>query len=273
MNEVYTSDVIVLKTEPVIEYSKLQEISKDVVSRIAALELDKIVANEDTVKKLKDIRAALNKESAQYEASRKTIKQLVLAPYDLFEGQYKDLILNRFKDADIALKTKIDEVEGAMKAVKEAELKSYFDEVKEAYGIGFINYENVGLNVTLTASMKSLKEQILTFVQRIDSELQVIDADEYKDDILVVYRRTLNLTQSITQVKNDIKAKQELQSRRESLEQMKQREQTPAPTPTTSIEESELDEIMTITFTVTASRRKLRALKAFIQTNEIKVEK
>lgn len=264
-----TNEVIVLKTEPVIEYSKLEEISKEVTQRIADLGLDKIEASEDTVKTLKEIRASLNKESAQYEASRKTIKQLVMAPYDTFEGKYKDLILNRFKEADTVLKTKIDEVENAMRLAKENEVKSYFDEVKAAFAIDFITYENVGLNVTLSASVKSLKEQVLKFVQQVDTDLQIIDADEHKDDILVIYQQTLNLGQSIIQVKNNIKAKEELQAKREAALQESRREtnQTVKSTPI----DPTLDEVLEVTFTVKASRKKLRELKAYLQINGIEV--
>lgn len=262
-----TNEVIVLKTEPVIEYSKLEEISKEVTKRIDDLQLDKIEANEDTVKTLKEFRANLNKESALYEASRKTIKQLVLAPYEQFETSYKDLILNQFKSADTLLKSKIEDVEGKMKAAKENELKAYFEEVKEAFDIDFITYENVGMNVTLSASPKSLKEQILKFVQQIDSDLQIINTDEHKDDILIVYQRTLNLNQSIIQVKNDIKAKEELQAKREAILQESRREtnQTVKSTPI----DPTLDEVLEVSFTVKASRKKLRELKAYLQINGI----
>jgi hypothetical protein len=173
----------------------LEEISKDVVARIDQLELDKIEANEDTIKQLKDIRAALNKESTLYEGSRKTIKQLILAPYEKFETSYKDLILNRYKDADALLKSKIDEVESKIKAERTLEIKTYFKEVCEAYAVDFVTYEQAQINVTLSASTKSLKDAVLKFVQQIDSDIQVIVSDENRDEIMVVYRRTLNLSQ------------------------------------------------------------------------------
>jgi hypothetical protein len=272
------NNVIVLQTEPVIEYSKLEEISKDVVARIDQLELDKIEANEDTIKQLKDIRAALNKESTLYEGSRKTIKQLILAPYEKFETSYKDLILNRYKDADALLKSKIDEVESKIKAERTLEIKTYFKEVCEAYAVDFVTYEQAQINVTLSASTKSLKDAVLKFVQQIDSDIQVIVSDENRDEIMVVYRRTLNLSQSVTQVRNDIKAREALKKQREEAQSTYVPTQTISPQTTAPQKEVEqpsidpsLDEVLEVTFTVSSTRRKIRSLKAFIEANGITI--
>ena len=268
------NNVIVLQTEPVIEYSKLEEISKDVAARIDQLELDKIEANEDSIKQLKDIRAALNKESTLYEGSRKTIKQLILAPYEKFETSYKDLILNRYKDADALLKSKIDEVESKIKAERTLEIKTYFKEVCEAYAVDFVTYEQAQINVTLSASTRSLKDAVLKFVQQIDSDIQVIVSDENRDEIMVVYRRTLNLSHSVTQVRNDIKARETLKKQREEA----QNAYVATPQTTTPQKEVEqpsvdpsLDEVLEVTFTVSSTRRKIRSLKAFIEANGITI--
>ena len=146
-------DLIVIKQLPQIE-EHLKELSVEVDKKVENAK--SLVCTEENVKTIKQVRADLNKEFRETEQQRKIVKEQILAPYMQFENIYKEYISDKYKSADSDLKTKIDIIENELKAKKEQEVKDYFEEYKIANNIDFITYEQARINVTLTASMKSL---------------------------------------------------------------------------------------------------------------------
>lgn len=147
--------------------------------------------------------------------AEKRSKKAIMTPYEQFEAVYKDCISDTYKKADTELKGKIDSVENELKEQKKAEVKGYFDEYLTATGIDFVTFENANINVTLSASMKSLKEQAKAFVDKIVDDLNLIDTQEHKDEILYEYKQSLNVSNAITTVANRYKAIEEAKAREE----------------------------------------------------------
>ncbi len=87
---------------------RLQAVGARVTERLKELGVDTLVATEDTVKSLKDLRAELNKELTEFESQRKWVKEGVLNPYNEFETIYKAEISEKYKGAIDTLKTKIE---------------------------------------------------------------------------------------------------------------------------------------------------------------------
>lgn len=194
--------LIVVKQLPEIEeHLKLiqQEIKEKVDAALA------MVCTEETVKEIKAIRAELNKDFTGLESKRKEVKTAILSPYEQFEAIYKACVTDIFKPADAQLKAKIDEVENALKEEKAAELLTYFLEYCESKGVDFVNFNQTGITVTLSASLKALKEQVKTFIDKVSDELALIETQENKVEILVEYKNTLNVAQAITTVSNRMK--------------------------------------------------------------------
>ena len=150
-----SKEVIVVRQLPEIE-ERLQEIKVDVSERVK--DAMALVCTEETIQEIKKIRAELNREFKEWEEKRREVKKAIMTPYDNFEAAYKDCITDIYKRGDADLKAKIDSLENEMKEQKAAEVKEYFDEYLASKNIDFITYENADINVTLSASMKSLKE-------------------------------------------------------------------------------------------------------------------
>jgi len=285
-----SNEIIAVKQLPIIE-EKLAEIKAAVTSKVdLAMSL---VCTEETYKDIKKTRADLNAEFKAWEEKRKEVKAAVMTPYEKFEAIYKDCISDSYKKADKDLKGKIDSVEGELKAKKEQEVKEYFAEYLLSKDIDFITYENAGINVTLSASMKSLKEAAKAFIDRICDDLNFIDTctiQENKAAILVEYKKTLNVSQSIMTVTERLKAVEEEKARQEeaarqaemarqaaeqeviltppTMEEVQEEVLTP---PTMEIEE-EPEEEYTMKFSVTAPLSKLRELKEFLNKGGYKYE-
>lgn len=279
-----SNEIIVVKQLPVIE-QQLAQIKEQVTERVETV--TSLVVTEDTVKTVKKARAELGAEFKSWEEKRKEVKKAVITPYEKFEEVYNDCISNSYKTADKLLKQRIDEVENELKAKKAAEVQSYFEEYLESKSIDFITYEQAGINVTLSASLKSLKEQAKAFIDRIESDLKLIETfTDLKAEILVEYKKSLNVSDAITGVKARAKAVQEEQARQEAEAEKRaseaQRVETikaaipeapaavEAPTEQTAAPAPE--QKFCIRFTVKGTKEQLIALKKFLNEGEYEYE-
>jgi len=267
------NQLIVVKQLPIIE-EQLKQLSTEIEQKVEKAK--SLVCTEETVKDIKQLRANLNKDFKELEAQRKIVKGQVLAPYMKFEEVYKQYVSDKFKSADNELKSKVDSVENELKAKKEQEIKDYFEEYKTANNIDFITYEQAKINVTLSASIKSLKEQVKAFIDKIVDDLNLIETQEYKTEILIEYKQTLNVSQAITTVTNRFKVIEEERKKQEDfikeaskavIIEAKDNPYTPqnqevlqAP----AVEEKQ-EQILTVKFVVKGTKTKLKALKEFLE--------
>ena len=289
-------EIILLKQEPIIEYSLLAEVGEAIQARIVDLNLDGQVVTDQTVKSVKDMRTELNKEFAEFEKQRKFIKEAVSKPYQEFEAKYKEFVAKHYNEADDTLKGKIFSFENKLRLEREKELQGYFAELCSAKNINFVPFGLMHLNITLSASLKSLKTQILEFVSKVEQDIElaktVSDSQEFNDKVMYEYRRSLDINAAINTVKEreqaliaakekaeaEAKRKAEaeeqarLQAEKEATEQATETEPLKAP----MVEEQQpantgTAEEFEMTFTVKGTIEQLKALKQFIVDNNIKI--
>ena len=278
------NELIVIKQLPIIE-EQLRKASDEIDEKVKNAVA--LVCNEETIKIVKEVRATLNKELKEFEDKRKQVKSEIMKPYEDFESSYKKYISDKYKSADVELKNKIDVVENELKANKKAEIVNYFNEYLNSKNIDFVTFESANINVTLTASMKSLKEQAKNFIDKISDDLKLIDTQEHKAEILVEYKQSLNVSQAITSVTNRFKAIEEEKRKLEKEQELQKEiveiakesdkyvdthvptiEEVPQMTIETPLEAPtivETEEILTLKFTVKGTRKELKALKEFLE--------
>lgn len=267
------NEIIVLKQLPEI-VEQLDLVSKEVKTKVdRAVSL---VCNEDTVKEVKKTRAELNKEFNELESQRKQVKQAIMAKYDEFEDIYKDKVANLYKQADVDLKTKIDNVEQDLKDEKEIELKTFAEQWFISKGIeGYVKFEDIGLNITLSASMKSLKDQIVEFCEKVFNDIKLIELEEYKEEILVEYQNTLDFANSKLKVVERhrlidmMKELQEKEAEKEKQEEQVAEKVEEITVPKEVIEE---DEIIEVQFKVKDTKAKIVKLREFMKEEGINYE-
>jgi len=190
---------IILIQNPIIKH-ELVAVGAAVTARLEELNIENQVATEETMQALKNLRAELNKELADYELQRKAVKSAVLTPYEELEATYKVEVSDKYKKAIDMLKDKIAEVENKIKDNKLEEVKSYFVELVMSEDIDFLSFPQTGIKIDLSTSMKKYREQVDEFINRTKSDLALIDTQEYKAEILVEYKRSLNVSQAITTI-------------------------------------------------------------------------
>lgn len=86
-----------------------------------------------------------------------------------------------------------------------------------AANIDWLKYEQAEITVTLSASEKSLKEKAKSFVSRISSEIGLIETQEHADEIMVEYKQTLLLADSIRLIQRRYEALQKEKEKKERI--------------------------------------------------------
>jgi len=283
------NELILVKQIPIIE-EQLKTISDKITEKVeTALAM---VCTEETVKEVKAIRADLKKDFTELENKRKEVKSVIMSPYEQFEAIYKNYVTNVFNPADAQLKEKIDDVENGLKEQKQIEILKYFNEYIDEKKIDFVTFFDAGITVLLSSSIKSLKEQVKSFVDKIVDDLALIETQENKPEILVEYKRSLNVSQAITTVSARQKAIAEENARAEAerlekikIEELKTMEKSetfddvatkPADeTPAVEVkkpEESPAERIYIVKMSVKGTVEQLKSLKNYLLNNSIEYE-
>lgn len=277
--------IITIKQLPIIE-ERLQLIKAEIDAKTQhVLALD---CNDATVKAIKSLRADLNKDFSELEEKRKEVKRAVMSPYERFEEVYTECVTNIYKQTDAILKGRIAIVENAIKANKEKEVKAYYDEYAESLGIDFVPYEKSGITVTLSASTKKLKEQVAAYLDRIADELKLIGTQpqDLQPEILVEYKRTVNVAYSIQTVIERKKAiEEEAERARQQAEQQtiyeaaearvesygEEQQEAIAPPTVAEIQEQPA-KLYRVAFAVNGTLEEIKALKNFLVNGGYKYE-
>lgn len=277
--------IITIKQLPIIE-ERLQLIKAEIDAKTQhVLALD---CNDATVKAIKSLRADLNKDFSELEEKRKEVKRAVMSPYERFEEVYTECVTNIYKQTDAILKGRIAIVENAIKANKEKEVKAYYDEYAESLGIDFVPYEKSGITVTLSASTKKLKEQVAAYLDRIADELKLIGTQpqDLQPEILVEYKRTVNVAYSIQTVIERKKAiEEEAKRARQQAEQQtiyeaaearvesygEEQQEAIAPPTVAEIQEQPA-KLYRVAFAVNGTLEEIKALKNFLVNGGYKYE-
>lgn len=283
-----STELIVVKQLPVIE-DQLLAVKESIETRVN--EAKSLVCTEETYKQIKAVRAELNKEYATLEAKRKEIKKQILAPYEKFEGVYKECAGDLYMSADRELAAKINEVEDGLKAEKAADLEDYFYDYLRSACIdpSFVSIDDAKIKVGLSDSKTSLHKQAAAFIDRIVDDLKVIDTLENRDEVLAEYGEDYNLSRAMIVVKNRHEAIEAERIRREERERQQAEQQVAVEAVTQAIEsveppkveapvieapavETAAETIYKATFTVWGTVEQLKALKAFMVEGGYKYE-
>ena len=238
-----------------------------------ALSLD---VNEDSIKEVKNARARLNKIKTTMEDKRKQVKNAVLNPYNEFEAIYNELVKDKLSKADEELKSKIDTVENTLKQEKENELREFAIQHIKANNLeDIITFDDIGLNITLSASIKSLKEQTLNFIQNIANDVKLIELEEYKDEILIEYINNIKWSKKV----DFAQSKLNIIERHKQLEEMKNKQkeiQLMIDEEDKIVEKVEEvlppKEIITVTFTINDTKENIIKVREFMKKEGIKYE-
>ena len=268
-------DIIRVETLPKI-VQKLEQLSIEIDDEVNnALSLE---CNEESKQDVKKARANINKIKTELEDRRKMVKEQILEPYYQFEDIYNNLVKGKLLYADDVLKSRIDEIEFAQKQEKENNIKDYFEEYRQSLHLeNIVTWDQLNIKIGLSDSEKKLRDEVKSKLDKINSDIELIKLEEYKDDIMVEYLKEFDFAKAKLTVfnrLNEINRLKEENAKREQQEQLdkqieQQVEKIVIPTNVESVENS-VDNLLTTRFQVTGTIEQLKALKEYMIKNNIR---
>lgn len=260
------NEIIKIKQMPIV-FEQLEKIGS--LIQEATKDIDSLECTEENKQEVKRRRTEINNTLKVLEDKRKEIKTKLLEPYEIFEDKYEKECKVQLQSASEKLKEKIDTIESQQLKVKEDELREFAEQHIVANNIqDVVTFEDIDLNITLSASIKSLKEQILEFVNKVVGDMKLIEMEEYRDEIYVEYLRNRgNFTQSKMNVIERHKmmdrykeAQQEIEESNKEFDEVVEKVQEVIK-PKEIIED---DEIIKVSFTLTGTKEKIKKVKDLI---------
>lgn len=238
-----------------------------------ALTLECTEENKALVKKR---RAELNIVKRELELKRKQAKEQIMKPYEEFETIYNELVKDKLEKADTTLKERIETIENEQIFEKASELEQFANEYIEFYGLkGLVSVENLQIKVTLSRSLKSLKDEIKGQLERIANEVQIIKTEEYANEVMVKYLENgFDYPKAKLDVINQHKKMEELDTSIfnevvvDNYKEVVPKQEEIVEPPKEILEE----ELIECTFTVNATKEQLIQIKNYLQELGVKYE-
>jgi len=258
-----------------------EELKKEIATKMQ--DYNSLAFTENTIKEAKEDRAKLNKLKNAFEAERKRIKKLCLAPYEAFEKQIKEV--TGLIDEPIALIDKqIKEVEENKRIKRKGELLDFYNSNIGTLK-GILSFEKVLKPKYLNASenVKSITKEIADLIQRVNTDLDTIEGlgTKFEMQMKDVYIKNLDLSLALQE-------KARLEVMEERLGERRRKEQEVAemaakkkaaeqaaipPSRQPSTPEQKEEPKVTMDFRVVATKEQFLLLKEFLQLNNIKYGK
>lgn len=275
------NEIAVIEQLPKIT-EKIEKVGADLDKRLADLKLDSLVCSEETRKSIKELRTSLSSEFKEFENQRKNIKNQIMTPYEEFNKIYEEEIKARYQQADLTLKTRIDEVENGLKEKTRKLAVEYFNEYKDSktnLKDNYLSFEELNLSIGLDgltdkgALVKKYKDAIIEKVDNVERDIETINTMEHNGEILVEYLKHKNLSLAIKEVNDRHVILSQVQRDYEIVqEQQKQEEQVIEKVEEVLSAPNEEEKLYTIKFKATSTRENLSFLVNVMRERGIEYE-
>ena len=177
-----------------------------------------MVVTEDGIAAAKSDKAKIRKISSAISEQRIAVKKRYLEPYNAFEANMKELS-GMCDEASKNIDDQLKKFEEQRKAQKRAELLSFYQALNAPAWLTFERIENPRwMNVTF--SMDEAQKEITEKVSATKADIESISGfdAEFADEMLLEYRKTLNVSGAIQRGNELRRMKRERERRRAEQE-------------------------------------------------------
>ncbi len=252
----------------------IDEKTKDIPKVIQRVKKMSFIEQEDEKKDIKKYQQYLSNLQKQLEDKRKEIKKEINKPYEEFNEYYTNGVFTKLDNGIKQIKEVVNEIEDLQKDEKRLELYDFAMEYFVANNIqDIVTFDDIGLNITISASMSSLKDQIINYCEKVKQDLELIKMEEYRDEILYEYKKNHNFAESKLIV---VTRNQEIKRIAEEVQEIKKQEEEHKKVEQKVEEALEMpeipEEIETWAFTIKATKTQVKKLKAFLDSEGVEYE-
>jgi len=241
---------------------------------------EKIVFTEDTLKEATSEKAEVNKFKKKVADFRKEITKKWNSPLEKFTVKAKETekILENTYDS---INSQVTHYQNEQKEIKREKNKQFFYEYAESKKIDFLTYEQANINITLNLSDKKANEEAKIFIDKVVDDINLINTQDNADEIMIEYKKDLNVSKAITEIKNRHIALEEAKTKKEEKKEqeltdeimLEKIESLSAPKIVNNGgQESGQQEVLELTFKVRGTREKLKLVKEFLDNGGYEYE-
>ena len=176
------------------------------------------LVSAETIALAKNDRAELNKLAKAIDDKRKEVKKEIMKIYDtVFEPQCKELTA--------LIKSASDEIDAKVKALEELEREKKREEIKElwaSYQFDLVDLERVFSNSWLTKaySNKKVTEDMQEIINKIKTNLMLLDNTDKPDELKAKYLSNLDMTTTMAQYNAEKEAATRLKESQERAKEV-----------------------------------------------------
>ena len=258
----------------VIEFN-FDELKQEITAKAA--DYVNLVYTADQIGEAKKDRATLNKFCKALSDERIKIKKDCLKPYEEFERKIKELdgiVAKAITNIDSQIKA----VEERAKEEKQEAIKAFYNTTQHPEWLPLEALFNPKW-LNASTSMKAVEEEIMTILERINSDLDAIaKLPEYSFEALEEYKSTLHLGKAVVKA-NSLK-EQAIRKAEYEAAQAKKREEKGQPQPQTApayeavpdvenLPKNTTQERQWVSFEAFITVEDAKALKAFFESRNI----
>lgn len=268
-NTFQLSEIIKIEQMPKI-FSQLEKVGEIIDKELEGI--DEIACTEENKQDVKKRKTEINNTIKALETRRIDIKKKLLEPYDMFEEKYNKECKEKLQEASDKLSNKINEIENQQREKKKKSLIEFFEQYQTYYHLeNIVSFEQLKLNITLSASEKSLKESILNQMKDIATDVNLIIQEEYSKEIMLEYKENgFNYSTAKLTILNRHKALEELSNKEQTNEETRNEEQKNIDNVETLLSApKEIEKTYECKFTIRATKNQLKLLKAFLESEGI----
>lgn len=253
--------VVIKKGLPIIEFNK-EEMLKEVNSNLKKYR-GLVFTEESQLGEAKSIRANLNKVVKTIDDERKRIEKEISAPIDLFKDDIKEII-NLIKEVNEGIDEQVKAFEEKKKLEKFEEIKQYWDDNNKTKEIALERvFDNTWLNQS--KGIEKVKLEVQEIISKIETEIETLkqftDNKIEQAELEYEYKKSLDLSKTITDFKNKKKALEEVVK-----EPIKEQE--------IAVEQpKEVNEMFILRFEINATREQIIALSEYLMQKSIDYKK
>lgn len=265
MKEIDVNEIVKIEQMPKV-FSQLEKIGKFIDEKTK--DIDKLECTEENKQEVKKRRTEINNTLKLLDDKRKEIKLTLLEPYEIFNDKYELECKSKLMDASDILKNKIDTIEDMQKREKEDALRLFVEQHCKANNID-IPFEKIGLNITLSASEKSLKDKAKEFIDKVVNDIKLINMEsEYSDEILLEYQNNYDYVEAKTTVIERHKKLKEIHMKVEEVSQQQEEDKKVIEKVDEAIEITapvEIEEKQKYQFEVSATKTQIKQLIEYMK--------
>lgn len=188
------------------EYETLLQEAKQIAQAI-----DQMEVTEENIKSTKKTLATVNKAVKRLNDERIRVKKLVMAPYEEFAEQVKE-IETIVKTADERVRQQVRDMEEAEREGKKEALCEIYEKRIQLYDFARIMTFDDWLtpqHLNKTVTMKKVEEQMTDWLEKVERDIEALSKMQHPEELIRTYKNTQDMALTMQIVEAAVKEREE----------------------------------------------------------------